>query len=151
LRRDHFVIASRERVGSGKKAAGCELGGLGARQFPLDHYRDVGSEVYPDDGSGRVPVRYRLAEPLGALKHPSRIVFKVVVDLAGANLGDYPTLDTKLRNNIVSPYFPSKYVFRNKDEFNILMPQFYARVSMHGISDFGVYLATRSQRLSREV
>jgi hypothetical protein len=27
-----------------------------------------------------------LVQPLGALKHPSRIVFELAVDLAGANL-----------------------------------------------------------------
>jgi arylformamidase len=42
-------------------------------QLPLDRRRHFGSEIHPDDGTGRVPVRYRLAQPHGALTHPSRV------------------------------------------------------------------------------
>jgi hypothetical protein len=38
------------------------------------------------EGSEREVERDWLAQRLGALKHPSRIVFEIVVDLAGANL-----------------------------------------------------------------
>jgi hypothetical protein len=106
----------------------------------LDGRCHFGSEIHPDDSPGRVPVLYRLAEPLGALKHPSCIVFEIVIDLAGANLmfatlalrsnsdslGSVPTRSTTPTTVfdlfLISPMRPRTAVLRERI-FHVFVPE----------------------------